>query len=391
MERYTCKAAINSSFVKKDGTAALSMVVYINGKKLSLPLGLNWPPEYFSVENGLLLPRGKKDQQYSDYNMVITSTVQKINEIFIRYRLMEKTLTTELFKIEYSGYVVKNDFVSFFKRKLDERYKMREIDRSTWVTQTTSLNSLRKFSEFIPFNSIDKELIRKYILHLKKLKLHDNTIWVRIKDVKVYMNIARRENVNFDWPFDKMSASEKPAQKQSRRVYLSSDDVRALHNYLQSDQINIFQKPILVKFLFSCFTGLRISDMQEIQKMEVINGNLIFAMRKNRTRIGKLMKVPISGTAKNLMEKYEEDLMRSYAEPVINRTLKGIQKATGIKHNLTFHVARHTFATLFLERGGKIEVLSEILGHSNIKTTMIYVHLTNEHKMDQVKLMDGIL
>lgn len=71
--------------------------------------------------------------------------------------------------------------------------------------------------------------------------------------------------------------------------------------------------------------------------------------------------------------------------------MKNIAKVVGITKLLTYHVSRHTFATLFLSRGGRVEVLQKILGHSKIEDTMIYVHIIDEISNTQIEQMDGIL
>ncbi len=71
----------------------------------------------------------------------------------------------------------------------------------------------------------------------------------------------------------------------------------------------------------------------------------------------------------------------------LNSYLKEIADICGIKKNLTFHLARHTFATMSLSKGVPIESVSKMLGHTNIKTTQIYARITNkkiEHDMDEL-------
>jgi site-specific recombinase XerD len=78
-------------------------------------------------------------------------------------------------------------------------------------------------------------------------------------------------------------------------------------------------------------------------------------------------------------------IFHTYADPVTNRLLKEVAIKCGIKKRLTFHISRHTFGTLFLERGGRVEVLKELMGHSDIDTTMVYVHMSDKRKTEQKK------
>ena len=70
--------------------------------------------------------------------------------------------------------------------------------------------------------------------------------------------------------------------------------------------------------------------------------------------------------------------------------MKDIARICGIKKRVTFHVGRHTFATQFLIIGGKVEVLQKLMGHSKMETTMIYVHIVDTQKEDQISQMDTI-
>jgi site-specific recombinase XerD len=147
---------------------------------------------------------------------------------------------------------------------------------------------------------------------------------------------------------------------------------------------------ILRQFLFTCFTSLRISDVKKIGKSNIINNELVFIPHKNRKR-NKILRIPLTEMAKKfLVDNDIEELFKEYAEQYCNRVLKDIASELEIKKKLTNHVGRHTFATMFLESGGSVEVLQQIMGHSKIQTTMIYVHITDARKKEQLKLMDNI-
>src|SRR5690606_23637544 len=81
---------------------------------------------------------------------------------------------------------------------------------------------------------------------------------------------------------------------------------------------------------------------------------------------------------------------RKFEDQFINRELKKIATYLGIKKRITFHVARHTFATAFLRAGGKVENLQKLLGHSSLSQTMIYVHLVSLEANKDIHLMDGL-
>jgi site-specific recombinase XerD len=93
--------------------------------------------------------------------------------------------------------------------------------------------------------------------------------------------------------------------------------------------------------------------------------------------------VPLLDIPKMILEKYRDTLPDNRLLPVVNNQnsnayLKEIGELCGIKKKLSFHLSRHTFATLTLSRGVSIESVSKMLGHTNIKTTQIYARITNE-------------
>ena len=143
---------------------------------------------------------------------------------------------------------------------------------------------------------------------------------------------------------------------------------------------------VLKKFLFACFTGLRISDVQKLTTENVIQDQLVFVAQKTN----KLTKLKLNDSAKQFFNQ-NNPFTDNYEDQTINSTLKEIAKTLGIKKKISFHVARHTFATQFLLNGGKVEVLQQLLQHSKIDTTMIYVHIVEEHLNTQIHLLDNIL
>ena len=138
-------------------------------------------------------------------------------------------------------------------------------------------------------------------------------------------------------------------------------------------------------FVFSCFTGLGYSDVKNLTNDNVkssFDDHLWIITRRQKTNTDssiRLLDVP-----KRIVEKYRDEnrddrLFRMPNNSYCNRVLKQIAKTCNIKIRLTYHVARHTFATLLtLSQGVPIETVSKLLGHTDIKTTQIYARITRE-------------
>ena len=137
-------------------------------------------------------------------------------------------------------------------------------------------------------------------------------------------------------------------------------------------------------FVFSCFTGLSYIDVKKLKADNIVTLNGIEWIKMAREKTSTPVSVVLFDGAKCIIKKYENDpkrkdkLFPSMSNQKMNQYLKEIATACGIKKNITFHMARHTFATLTLSKGVPIESVSRMLGHTNIKTTQIYAKITNK-------------
>ena len=137
-------------------------------------------------------------------------------------------------------------------------------------------------------------------------------------------------------------------------------------------------------FVFSCFTGLSYIDVKKLKADNIVTLNGIEWIKMAREKTSTPVRVVLFDGAKCIIKKYENDpkrkdkLFPSMSNQKMNQYLKEIATSCGIKKNITFHMARHTFATLTLSKGVPIESVSRMLGHTNIKTTQIYAKITNK-------------
>ena len=137
-------------------------------------------------------------------------------------------------------------------------------------------------------------------------------------------------------------------------------------------------------FVFSCFTGLSYIDVKKLKADNIVTLNGIEWIKMAREKTSTPVSVILFDGAKCIIKKYENDpkrkdkLFPSMSNQKMNQYLKEIATSCGIKKNITFHMARHTFATLTLSKGVPIESVSRMLGHTNIKTTQIYAKITNK-------------
>ena len=184
--------------------------------------------------------------------------------------------------------------------------------------------------------------------------------------------------------------------------------VKAQREHLTKRELGLIEETSFTKqgvektkdvFLFSCYTGLSYIDVKALCPDNVIKGidgnDWLFT---KRTKTDERLKIPLLPQAREIIKKYEGSserkiknvLLPVFSNQKVNFYLKEISKACGIHKRVTFHTARHTFATtVTLSNGVPIETVSKLLGHTKLSTTQIYARVL-EHKIgeDMQNLME---
>lgn len=204
------------------------------------------------------------------------------------------------------------------------------------------------------------------------------------------LNAAVRAGEIRENPLNKIESINKIKIPESRREYLTIDEVKQLiatpcrmHNVKQA-------------YLFSCFCGLRISDIEALRRenIEEEQGKtrLNIIMRKTKTPLY----LPLSRQALKWMPDgyitFEpgERLFKLPSRTYGNAILKQWSCAAGINKHITYHTARHTFATMMLTLGADLYTTSKLLGHSEVRTTQVYARIINKKKDDAVNLVNEV-
>jgi integrase len=150
-------------------------------------------------------------------------------------------------------------------------------------------------------------------------------------------------------------------------------------------------------FLFSCYTGISYCDIMDLDNNSVVKGiDGNFWLMANRNKTGTPIKVPILPLVQCLIDKYKNNprtiyngkLLPTISNQKLNSYLKELADLCSIKKNLTFHMARHTFATtVTLTNGVPLETVSKLLGHSKLATTQIYARVIEKKLSEDMELL----
>jgi len=144
-------------------------------------------------------------------------------------------------------------------------------------------------------------------------------------------------------------------------------------------------------FLFSCFTGLRLSDIEALTWDRIRDSGKGMQVESTQIKTGKAVYVPLSSNA--LAQLPERGRGRVFNLPVrytMGEILANWVKRAGITKHITYHCSRHTYATLLLTYGANLYTVSSLLGHTDISTTQIYARIVDENKRKTVDLIPDI-
>ena len=197
-----------------------------------------------------------------------------------------------------------------------------------------------------------------------------------------------------DWLDKNPFANYKSKVKEVERVYLSEEEIQ---NIIEKDFKTERLSLVRDIFLFSCFTGLAYIDVKNLTKSHIsigIDGEKWIFTHRQKTESAS--KIPILPLTQMIIDKYEdnpqsvnqEKLLPILSNQKMNAYLKEIATVCNIEKELTFHIARHTFATtVTLTNGVPIESVSKMLGHKNLRTTQHYAKVLDKKVSEDMKIL----
>lgn len=362
-------------YINNEGLSPVFLNVSSKERRSRINLDLFVDPKNWNKKQCRLVGPPEKIR---DTNLILDNIDAKITKIKTTYRLSSKTLTLDSFLEEFNNEMPRANFVGFFKKLLADRKA--SMHPNTYRKENAIYNKLFAYREEILFCDIDQQFFVKYRSHLAKLGNSKVTRNNNIKIIKKYLKYATKMGIKLGVDLEDI----KPGSTKGHRTYLNSREIKACYHYFSSDYINPNYKLVLGYFLFSCFTGLRISDVMNIQRRYAEQESYTLHNVKGE----KLQVINFNQKTKDIIRNTPELFVRFVSEKCINETLKKIMQALNINKHVSFHVARHSFATNLIILGCPITTVQQLLNHSDIRDTMIYVHLAEQEKNNNADLLD---
>jgi integrase/recombinase XerD len=369
--------------LRADGLNSIYLRIIIDRKKKEINLKVQWPAANFDVVKQIALPRQPKDAEAELVNMTITEAKGRANRIKMRYFSNNKRLTLDQFAREFDQYESRENFLHYWKQKQEQLYNDGILSLGTYKNHLTNYNRIVEYLggvEVLPFDALTPDFIKKYNVWMRKNRkpktLKHNSACTAHTRFRTYILAALADGHNFANPYDKFKFKYQDGEREA----LDQSELSRLRMLLKDEKLTETSREVLRKFLFSCYTGLRISDSAQVHYSMIKNGKIKLSLIKGSVYYGKEVSIMLPNYALELIEGRKGFLFKSISDQKCNSWLKVIQDAAGIEKTLSFHVSRDTFGTLFIELGGDVVTLSKLMGHSDIRTTMIYVKMSENRK-----------
>lgn len=231
-------------------------------------------------------------------------------------------------------------------------------------------------SNDIDLQDIDLSFVKQFELYLRLNRGNDtNSITKRLQHVKKIITMGIQMGCNIKDPFEYYKLKFKP----SDRGYLTEDEVKLILNYEPTSEAMIHTRDIS---LFMIFTGIPYIEVFHLCMSNItkdVNKKTWIVMKRIKT--GIQMQIPILPIPLDILERYISQTKSGKIFPVpsnqvLNKNIKRLANAVGIKKSISSHMFRHTFGTtITLANGIGIEVVSKLMGHSSIKVTGVYARV----------------
>lgn len=370
------------SYEDRHGLAQVIMTVTFHSEKVRIPTGLKASAESWDEEKQCFRGKG---QSVADKNLIIEQLRSRVNNVLVKARLRDEVLTKESFLRYYSNPKDFDSFHDFMAHYYKKVYRLKEDN--TLKTYRTIMKKVQAFAPGLSFTEINYDLGMRLLAHLRRTGVRESTVWKEMKTFKVFVEAAKREGYIERTTFDQI----KIRKVKSEVVYLDEEEFRKLIDLYHSNVLDEVRQNVLRFFLFMASTSPHVGDAKDLRIEQFRMGELHYQRRKTR----KDVTVPLTPLAEHIFEFYRRGRDKGLlfdtlpSSQKINKHLKEIAKEANIDKKISCKTARHTFATIFYRHSKDIYALKEILGHSDLKDTMVYAHLLDDAKLEGMKAFDA--
>lgn len=271
-----------------------------------------------------------------------------------------------------SRQLLKANFIDYFKLQRD---KKGTNTKSSW---DTTLKHLIDFQgKKLKFEDVSVSWLENFLSYLNNV-VSSGSVMTYFNKVNASLNQAVKDRILIENPAKYIS---KPQKEEKEMVFLTQDEIQEIID------TEFYNSEVKNAFLFSCYTGLRFSDIQALKWKNIKNKQIQLTQIKTKSTVY----IPLNQNATqivDLQDKTQELIFKlSESNSSVNRTLRKLIEKTEINKDVSFHSARHSFATLLISSGANIFTVSKLLGHKDINSTLVYAKVINEEKERAINSM----
>lgn len=364
-QNFTVKAILRTDKKRKDGLCPIHYRITIDKKTIKLTSGEYELENNWNKKDGLV-----KGSKTSQINCLLDSQVAMLKDFLRQQKSIGIILTTDLVKAFYS----KED-KEIFSISYDEfcKRKFKEVSNGTQKHYLLLKKRILEFKPNLKVQDIDLKFVENFDSFLRnKSVISDAGLFNRHKNLKAFIRFAIKQEILKYNPYDDFKM---PKCKQ-KFGHITLDELKKIKELDLSDFKNKKGFELTIDmFLFALYTGLRCSDVQSLKWSNIINMQHL-SLETQKTK--KKANLPLSKLAKRILMKYKvnktENVFPYRTNECLNRNLKIIAQMCDIEKIVTFHMARHSFATILANANINPYHIAQLMTHSNMKQTMTYVN-----------------
>ena len=389
---------INRTKEKKNGECPVMLRININGEKVALRLKRFILPDQWDPVRYQMKGRTKEAKIFNEYlEAVRIRAHQKYNDLLMQ---QEEVLATDLRDAILGINTAKTrTVIDIWEEHVDGLQKLigKENTYATYQKHNTAKNHFKKFLQKyyrvndVSIKAVDHRMIQQFNMYLKTEKgCNSNTATKFLQNMKRIIYISMRNGWLLKDPFVGISMSIKEVD----RPYLTMEEIQTLIDY---DSKIERLKRVRDIFVFSCYTGLAYIDVKKLKKAEIEGSDEIgYWIRTRRQKTDARANIPLLDIPMDIIKNYcrldllmpEDPILPVLSNQKVNAYLKELADVCGIHKELTFHVARHSFATsVTMTNGVPMETVSKMLGHKNMKSTQHYARIVDQKVGEDMKLL----
>lgn len=388
---------IRKSKMTKDNLIPIYIRITINGQRIDQSIQRFIEPSRWSSEAGRAKGNNQEIRQLNQYLDTLMSKVLRLEREMVQDNLV---ITYETFRQKWMGTQERpRMLMEIFQQHNDQLAALigKEFSPATLERYNTARDHTRNFLQWkfavndIDIKRLNFEFVHDFEFWLKSQRnCNHNTAIKYISNFRKIINGCIRKGWLQKDPF----VGFKMTKHEVERDFLTEEELQTIASQdFATHRLNHVRDI----FLFSCFTGLAYADVQKLKRNEIARGiDGDYWIFTNRQKTETSSRIPLLPTAVEILDRYKDYptcINSGRALPILsnqkmNAYLKEIADVCKIHKNLTFHIARHTFATtVTLSNGVPIESVSKMLGHKNLKTTQHYAKILDRKVSDDMKVL----